>query len=652
MCGIAGIVALKPGDRPNAEAVRAMAVGLSHRGPDGEGLWVSPSGRACFAHRRLSIIDLATGAQPFVSADGAFGLVFNGEIYNYLELRDELEQELRLKHAVEEEHGQEDGHELKQARASAGFRTTSDTEVLAAALRRDGLDSVARLKGMFAFAAWDDDARQLLLARDRLGKKPLFYYSDGRFFYFCSSLSALRRALPSRPEIDPDAVEAYLSLGYVPAPLTIYKGVRKLRAAESLSVAGGAMRPFAYWSLADEPEPFEGDFDAAVDRLQTLLEEAVTLRLRSDVPLGVHLSGGVDSSLVATVAARLSTVPLESFSIAFAEAGFDESSHAAAVAQRLGTRHRRFEAKADLLDLLPQLALHFGEPFADSSALPMWLLARHTRETVTVALGGDGGDEGFAGYRWYDTGQKLQQAARFVPPAAAVIGADLLQAPALRRSRALGRAGRALAMLSAGSDAERFQRQRALFSPEEMAVIRGPRLDGARRQTSVAAGYAAASGSPLRLMRHADIVTYLADGLMPKTDVTSMAHGLEVRSPLLDQEVIRFGLSLPDEFLRDAQGGKRLLRALLGRYLPGLSFVRPKQGFSAPMGAWLGSDYEQRLGALAVSRTLADTGLIDAGGVAALTDEHRAGRRDHGDRLFALLMLEEWLQAENDRGEP
>ncbi len=622
MCGIAGMIALRPGDRPDTAAVAAMAGAMAHRGPDGEGLWTSPSGRACFAHRRLSVIDLETGAQPFVGADSRTGLVFNGEIYNYLELR----------HALEAE--------------GIGFRTRSDTEVLAHVLARDGRNGLAKLTGMFAFASWDDMSGRLLLARDRLGKKPLYFHSDGRFLAFSSSLAALRKAVPAPQEVDPVAFEAYLALGYVPAPLTILKGFRKLQAAECIEVADGEATSSTFWSLAAEPEPFEGSFGDALDQLDSLLTRATALRLRSDVPLGVYLSGGIDSSLVAAAAARQTAGPIQTFSIGFRESVFDESEHAAAVAKRLGSRHHAFQAKADLLDLLPELAHHFGEPYADSSALPMWLLARETRRSVTVALSGDGGDESFAGYRWYAAAEDLRRAAGWVPPRVAAAGAGLLHAGPLRRSRVFGRAGRALAMLGAGDAASRFQRQRQLFSPEDLRTLRGPRLGKpVSAFEPVATTYRRTSGSALRRMRRADLSTYLADGLMPKADVTSMAHGLELRAPLLDHEVVRFGLSLPDALHRDEHGGKRLLRALLARYLPGHDFVRPKQGFSVPMAAWLGDGFDARLSALAEG-PLTTSGLLDAGGVSTLLAEHRAGRRDHGERLFALLMLEEWLRTE------
>ncbi len=622
MCGIAGIVALRPGDQPDSSAVAAMADAMAHRGPDGAGLWTSPSGRACFAHRRLSVIDLATGGQPLVDEGGRSGLVFNGEIYNYRELRRDLEAE------------------------GVAFRTRSDTEVLAAVLARDGQAGLSKLAGMFAFASWDDEAARLTLARDRIGKKPLYYHDDGRFLAFSSSLAALRKAVPHAPEIDPAAVEAYLSLGYVPAPLTILKGFRKLRAAECIAFDKGEAKTEIFWSLADEPEPFEGGFEEALDRLDVLLERSVALRLRSDVPLGVYLSGGIDSSLVAAAAARQTEGPIQTFSIGFGERGFDESAHAAAVAGRLGARHHAFRAEADLLGLLPRLANHFGEPFADSSALPMWLLAKETRRSVTVALSGDGGDEGFAGYSWYAAADGLRRAADWVPPKVAAAGAGLLQAAPLRRSRVFGRAGRALAMLGAGDAASRFQRQRALFSPEDLRMLRGPRLARASNSFEpVAAAFRRTAGSALRRMRRADLGTYLADGLMPKADVTSMAHGLELRAPLLDHHIVRFGLSLPDALHRDAHGGKRLLRALLARHLPGHDFVRPKQGFSVPMAAWFGQGFDEMLSGLSRGPLTAG-GLLSAEGISTLLAEHRDGRRDHGERLFALVMLEEWLRGE------
>ena len=361
MCGIAGGIGLTPDARPDPARIRAMSSCLVHRGPDGEGLWTSPSGRAVLAHRRLAIIDLVTGQQPMVEDAGAAGLVFNGEIYNYRELREEL------------------------LRSGTPLHTTSDTEVLLRLLSRDGTRAIDALRGMFAFAHWDDRTGALLVARDRLGKKPLYWVVEDGCLYFASSLKALRTSTNRTWSIDPRALDLYLALGYVPAPHTIYAGVQKLEAGCWATLDGDRLVSRRYWDLAPAPDPFTGTFSEAVDRLEEILTEAVDIRLRSDVPLGIFLSGGIDSSLVTAIAARRSSTPVETFSIGFDDAGFDESGYAGRVAHHLGTRHHLFRVRLELLDLLPQVAWHFGEPYADSSALPTWVLAQRTREHVTVA---------------------------------------------------------------------------------------------------------------------------------------------------------------------------------------------------------------------------------------------------------------------------
>jgi asparagine synthase (glutamine-hydrolysing) len=628
MCGIAGGIALVRGARPDPERVRQMSCMLVHRGPDGEGLWTSPSGAAILAHRRLSIIDLATGGQPMTARDERLGLVFNGEIYNYRELRDEL------------------------ARDGFAFHTGSDTEVLLRAFERSGTACVDALRGMFAFAMWDDDAHRLVLARDRIGKKPLYYVVDDGCLYFASSLSTLRATAPHKHPIDVGAVDRYMSLGYVPAPHTIYAGVQKMEAGTILVFEHGEVRTERYWRLADAGAPFEGTYDEAVDRLDALVNESVALRLRSDVPLGVFLSGGIDSSLVAAVAARQSPGRIETFSIGMDVAAFDESVYAGQVAEKLGTEHHLFRAHPDLLATLPSMVWHYGEPFADSSALPTWMLSQHTRPHVTVTLGGDGGDESFAGYNWYRTAAQLRRMSAVVPePAFALAGATLggLLRAGVPLPRAAARMRRGLGMLGTPHGAERFAALRTFMGRSDarglyagaLAEHRASRGDQAVAQLE--ALYRAAAGSDLRRMRVVDFATYLADCLMVKVDVASMAHSLEVRAPLLDQEIVRFALSLPDAWVLDASGGKRILRDVLYRYLPRTLFDRPKQGFSIPLKRWFAAEARETVAALARKSRLLDTGWFRADGIAALVDEHARGDRDHSDRLYGLLFLEHWL---------
>jgi asparagine synthase (glutamine-hydrolysing) len=634
MCGIAGGIALNPGARPDEQRVRRLSCLISHRGPDADGYWGAPSGRAAMAHRRLSIIDLAAGQQPMIDETGGLGLVFNGEIYNYKELGKTLAQR---------------GH---------AFHTSSDTEVLLRAYERDGVECVNELRGMFAFAVWDDAKGRLLLARDRIGKKPLYYTVEDECLYFASSLHALRDTSPRRWAIDTAALDAFLTLGYIPAPHTIYEGVSKLEAGTTVVVDASGIRASRYWDLAGEPDAFTGTFTDAVDQLDELLGTAVRLRLRSDVPLGVFLSGGIDSSLVAAIAARQAEIPITTFSIGFDVAAFDESGFAAQVARQLGADHHVIHARPDLMRTLPSMVRHFGEPFADSSALPTWLLAEETRKHVTVALGGDGGDEAFAGYSWYHTAARLRRVARSVPEgvfAGASRSLDGILRPAASRYRVAAQAWRGMRMLGIADESERFASLRSFIGPHEVDTLYAGELlarrrnghgsrNGAGAAADLLAGrYRNSMGSDLRRMRYVDVSTYLADCLMPKVDVATMAHALELRAPLLDQDVMRFALALPDEWLIEHGRGKKLLRTLLARYLPDSLFDRPKQGFSVPLTRWFNGSVRDVISALPKSERLRESGWLEPSGIQALVHEHNHGLRDNSQRLFSFLVLDEWL---------
>lgn len=631
MCGIAGAVALSDPARPAHDRVARMSHLLVHRGPDAEGSWVSPSGRAVFAHRRLSIIDLATGGQPMLNDSGQIGLVFNGEIYNYRELRKEL------------------------ANRGVPFRTDSDTEVILRLYERAGTDCVHHLRGMFGFAIWDDRLERLTLARDRVGKKPVYYTTEDGCVYFSSTLSALRQTSRTRWHIDLSAMDSYMTLGYIPAPQTIYAEVSKLEAGTVVTFDRGRTVTHRYWDFAAESALPAETFVDAVDRLDEMLHTAVRLRLRSDVPLGVFLSGGVDSSLVTAVAARQSATPIATFSIGFDIAAFDESEYAAQVARRLGTEHHVFRAQPDLLHTLPDMVRHFGEPFADASALPTWMLARETRKHVTVALGGDGGDEAFAGYDWYRSAARLGRITDAVPERALTFARrsfDVMLRNAFPTSRRLGRIRRGIAMLDVRDVAPRFAALRSFVGPSEVELLyAGPLLqarcsEGSPAGTLLTTRYRRAGGSDLRRMRCVDVATYLADCLMPKVDVATMAHGLEARAPLLDHEVLRFALSLPDEWLVDRSGGKKILRAVLSRYLPLPMFERPKHGFSVPLKRWFSTSLRSAVSGLATSERLMETGLFKLSGIQSLVQEHVTERRDHSQRLFGLLVLDEWLKTQ------
>src|SRR5688572_5736310 len=343
MCGIAGAISLRGGSKPDLDRVRAITARIAHRGPDGDGLWVSTDGRVALAHRRLAVIDLVSGQQPMVSRDGRRAIVFNGEIYNYKELRKELVQD------------------------GVVFSTDSDTEIILESYRRAGVESFDAFHGMFALALWDEDRSSLVIARDRLGKKPLFYTIEHGCLYYCSSLEALQATAANRWTFDLDAIDSYLALGYIPAPRTVYREASKLPAATFLMVADGQLRQSRFWDLATEHEPFTGTVESATDALDDMLQRSVAVRLRSDVPLGILLSGGVDSSLVTAIARRAAAGPIQTFSIGFHESAYDESAIARDVATRLGTEHHEFRVHTETLDGLPEHLRHFGEPFADSS---------------------------------------------------------------------------------------------------------------------------------------------------------------------------------------------------------------------------------------------------------------------------------------------
>jgi asparagine synthase (glutamine-hydrolysing) len=624
MCGIAGGISLRADRTLDIDRVRRLSALVGHRGPDGHGLWIAPSGRAALAHRRLAIIDLASGAQPMVDNTGRVAVTFNGEIYNYVELREGLRANGR------------------------SFATESDTEVLLAAFLVKGVRCLDEMRGMFAFAAWDDAAGRLTLARDRLGKKPLFYVREGNCLYFASSLDALRKTSTAEWHVNRAALETYLALGYVPAPATIYDEVSKLESGTVFVVdPGGQPDIERYWHPADASRSFEGTFEQAVDRTHELLIEAVRLRLRSDVPLGVFLSGGVDSSLLTAVAQRECGVQLQTFSVGFDAAGHDETESATFVARHLGTTHRNFHARPELLEFLPEILPQFGEPFADPAVLPLWVLARETRKHVTVALGGDGGDEGFGGYAWYRTARRLRAARQLaggspLAPARSRLSAMLVKtfphAPMTHRVR------RAVEAMTHDDPALEYARLRTLFTPRERQALRPGRTEVVLDRTADL--FRAAGGDPLRRMRYADIGTYLADCLNPKVDVATMAHALEARAPLLDHTLIEFGLGLPTSYLIDARGGKRVLRTLLARYFPSEIINRPKHGFTVPLDEWFRGTSRFVADRLARSEALAALGCLDMSAVASLVGDHVGGRRDHGDRLFALLALDTWARAQ------
>ncbi|MBI3522183.1 MAG: asparagine synthase (glutamine-hydrolyzing) [Chloroflexi bacterium] len=612
MCGINGIV----GPRASPERMRAMRDRIAHRGPDSAGEYLDD--HAALGVRRLRIIDIAHGDQPIANETRTVWTVFNGEIYNYRELRRELEAA---------------GHR---------FATASDTEVVVHLYESHGERFVERLDGMFALAVWDARERRLILARDRFGKKPLLYRVDGDELAFASEHQALLGAAEAAPVVDPLAIGAYLRLGYVPSPLDAFVGIRKLRPGEQLTWQNGQIVLHRYWQV-----PALGTLriaeEEAVERIRVLLRAAVEKRLMSDVPLGAFLSGGLDSSAVVATMASLGP-RVKTFSIGFAEADYSELTHARRIATAFDTDHHELVVDPLQADVLPMLARHYGEPYADSSALPTYLLSRLTRADVTVALNGDGGDEVFAGYDRYVALRLAALADRIPggPQVAGLVSRLLPLGPSLRGKR--GRIGRFLRG-AARSGRDRYLAWTELFDAPALADIVESAF-AARAAGGLADALAErpawSQGDPVSSAQALDLTLYLPDDLLAKVDIASMAASLEVRSPLLDRALAEFVLSLPTSLRLGGGERKHLMRRAMNGVLPAGIISRAKQGFGIPVSAWFRDPLRELVGDTVLSQRALDRGYFRPERVRALYEDHRAGRADHGARLWSLLMLELW----------
>jgi len=625
MCGIAGIFHIETAKPVDPDRVERMCDAIAHRGPDGYGIWTAPG--VALGHRRLSIIDVAGSPQPMASTDGRAMLVFNGEIYNYRELR----QELRA--------------------TGATFHTDGDSEVILAAWQKWGPDCVSRLNGMFAFAIYDCEARTLFLARDRLGVKPLFLapLSDGSVA-FASELKALVAHPLLRREIDPLAVEDFLTWGYVPDTRSILKGVTKLPAGHTLLLqCGKPMPPPSQWwdiSFADRRKGKPQDLEA---ELLHLLREAVTSRMVADVPLGAFLSGGVDSSSVVALMAEASAKPVKTCSIGFDVAALDESGYARQVAERFGTDHRARLVSPDDFAAVDTLAAMFDEPFADASALPTWRVCQLARETVTVALSGDGADEAFAGYRRHLFQHGEDRLRAFLPsalrgPVFGALGAvypkaDWAPRPLRAKTTLLSLAGDSAAGYARAIGVTPAEQRDLLYSSEFK------RLRGDYRGESLVLDSMrnAPARSGLDRAQYADLKIWLPGDILTKVDRTSMAVSLEAREPLLDHRLIEFAATLPEAVRLRGGQGKWLMKRAMRRYLPDDVLYRPKQGFVTPIAQWFRGPLADAAAAIGSSAALARTGWFDAGRVAALAEAHRVGTSDNSRVLWQLLMLDRSL---------
>jgi asparagine synthase (glutamine-hydrolysing) len=618
MCGIAGLVDFHaPVDE---ELLARMCQVMEHRGPDSRGVHVEDD--VGLGIQRLAIIDIEGGDQPIFNEQGSVAVVMNGELYNHLELRRELERR---------------GHR---------FRSHADTEVLVHLYEEHGDALVDRLRGMFAFAIWDRSRRRLLLGRDRVGKKPLFWtHRDGRFA-FASELRALLQDPDLPREADPRALDAYLAFQYVPHPLAAIKGVNKLPPASLLSLDAGGQAIRRYWRLGGSPKLTGIELPELEQRVREQIREATRLRLMSEVPLGAFLSGGIDSSAVVAAMAEQSSTPVRTFSIGFGDPDFDETRYARAVASRFGTQHEEFRVEPDAISIMPTLARHYGEPFADPSAIPSFYLAELTSRHVTVALNGDGGDESFAGYGRYRRGLqvgRLDWLPRPLQRAAPLIGGRLGHGSAEGSFRYRARRlTEALAM----APWERYTMSLTAFDRERRARLRTPQftadLDGGDSEQLVADAWAASQGGPVDRMLEVDIETYLPGDLLPKMDIATMAYSVEARSPFLDHELMEFAASLPEELKLDGSGGKRLLKGALRGWIPDEVLDRPKMGFGVPLARWFREELSEMPGERLLDPSALARGYLRREEVERLIAEHRGGRIDHSLRLWTLLQLDSW----------
>ena len=621
MCGIAGYAALDARRALDADAVSGMLRCVAHRGPDDEGVYTERG--VVLGHRRLSIIDVAGGHQPLSGARDTTAIVCNGEIYNYREVRALLEAR---------------GHRL---------RTASDTEVAAHAYDAWGSDFLDRLDGMFAIALWDGAERRLVLARDRMGEKPLYWTIADGLLLFASELSAILAHPAVEPDIDTRALSAYLGLEYVPAPHTIVRGVQKLEPGTMLILQDGDIAISRYWTLDPRQDVRRRPYGEAVLELRQRLENAVRSRLVSDVPLGIFLSGGIDSSTVAALAARAGA--LETFAIGFDEPSFDESRWARDVALWIGSHHHEHVVRAgDMPDLVPRLGALLDEPIGDASILPTAVLCGFARQHVTVALGGDGGDELFAGYYMHQ-GQRIARTARALPSFARE-GLSSLAArlPVSHRNFSFGfklqtylrgaahppPSNHVLWMSSFGGDEQHDLLEHEVWE----ASGRGTAIFEAAH-----AAWRGSEGAPLLArVTHLDALTYLPSDILTKVDRASMSVALEVRAPFLARDVVEFAFGVPDAWRMRGLTGKRMLRDAVRDLLPPGVLRRPKKGFGVPVAAWINGALAPLVDDILSFDRLRAGGLFRPGDVQRLLDEHRAGLADHRKRIWTLLLFELW----------
>lgn len=625
MCGIVGVVSDDPSAR-DASIVRSMAGAVQHRGPDDHGLL--EVGNATLAAQRLSIVDVAGGHQPMTDLSGRIGAVQNGELYNFLDLRAQLEA------------------------GGARFRTNSDTEILPYGFERWGEHLAEKIRGMFAFAVWDRVSETLLLARDRFGKKPLLYAEIGGGIAFASEMQGLLRHPAVSREIDEHAIGIYLALGYIPAPYTAFKGIRKLPPAHTLTMRNGRLNVHRYWRLSTLPK-LDISLDEAAVELRSRIDEAVRIRLMGEVPIGVFLSGGLDSSTVVAFMAR-HVGKVRTFSIGFGERHLDELPHARVVARAFGTQHEELVVGHDDVETLPMLVRHVGEPFADSSVIPTYQVARLTRPHVTVALTGDGGDELFLGYDRYRAALVADKLAGLGGP---LRGALALASRALPTGHLAPRSFSLAARFFDGlheSGPSRYLRWSGYSTGRLRSELFGGRLAASAGivDSLVATAYDERVESVAERYALADTELGLPGDLLTKMDIATMAASLEARSPLLDHELAEFVARLPAAYKVSAGGSKIVLRRAMADILPPETLGRGKRGFVAPVDAWLRGPLRLMFEDLVLDGEAVRRQWVTGSGVRRMYDGHVQGRRDRTRHLWSLLVLEVWCREIAALGRP
>jgi asparagine synthase (glutamine-hydrolysing) len=629
MCGISGILHLNQEQACDRQLLERMNACIYHRGPDSDGFYVN--GPVGLAMRRLAIIDLNTGDQPIPNEDQTIWIVFNGEIFNFPDLRAKLEEK---------------GHQ---------FRTNTDTEAIVHLYEEYGPDCVSHLRGQFAFAIWDLNKKRLFLARDRLGQKPLYYALHNNTLYFGSELKTILQ-VPGLPrEVNLASLHHYLTLMYVPDPDTAFEGVHKLPPAHRMvmDLSGGMPQIDRYWDLDYEPKWNESE-EALRARLREKIEEAVRIRLVSDVPLGAHLSGGIDSTIIVGLMAGMMNQPVKTFSIGFSEARYSETVYARQIADLFGTDHHEFVMEPDALSLISDMMGHFDEPFADPAALPTWYLSEMTRKHVTVALNGDGGDEAFAGYaRYY--GDVYVDMYRMVPGFIrhGIMDPIIARLP-IQAERPMEQSyTAALRGLARGADVPHSAskaRWSTFFQEKEKWALYNDEMRAAINRKLVSADLYTETFRQAKARHrvdktlYTDIHHYLPGALLPKVDRMTMAHSLEARSPFLDHEVMELAARLPVNWKIKRRVTKWILRDLFKDLMPPNIEKRPKSGFSVPLGPWLKRELYEPARELLLSSDSRVQAYLRADEMGRLLEENKAGRDNHGKRLWSLLNLEVWLR--------